>query len=88
MAWTPGLTLGWRHEYLNDSQGITSQLQGAGTGGFTINTESPSRDVAIIAPSLSVTINRNISAFVDYELDVGSSNFHAQQVFAGVAVAF
>ena len=88
MAWTPGLTLGWRHEYLNDPQGITSQLQGAGTGGFTINTESPSRDVAIIAPSLSVTVNRNISAFVDYELDLGSSNFHAQQVFAGVAVAF
>ena len=88
MSWTPGLTLGWRHEYLNDSQPITSQLQGAGTGAFTINTESPSRDVAIIAPSLSVDINKNVSAFVDYELDMGSNKYHAQQVFAGVAIAF
>ena len=88
MAWTPGLTLGWRHEYLNDSQGISSQLQGAGVGSFTINTESPSRDVAIIAPSLSVTIHKNISVFVDYELDMGSNKFHAQQVFAGMAIAF
>lgn len=87
-AMQPGFMLGWRHEYLNDSQGITSQLQGAGTGSFTVNTISPTRDVAIFAPSLNLTIRKNITAFVDYELDLGSNKYNAQQVFAGVAIAF
>ena len=84
----PGILLGWRHEYLNNSQGITAQLQGAGTGSFTVNTASPVRDVAVIAPSLNINFNKNISGFVDYELDLGSNKFHAQQVFAGLAVSF
>jgi outer membrane autotransporter protein len=84
----PGILLGWRHEYLNNSQGITAQLQGAGTGSFTINTASPSRDVAVIAPSLNINFNQNVSGFVDYELDLGSNKFQAQQVFAGLAVSF
>ena len=84
----PGILLGWRHEYLNNSQGITAQLQGAGTGNFTVNTASPSRDVAVIAPSLNINFNKNVSGFVDYELDLGSNKFQAQQVFAGLAVSF
>ena len=84
----PGILLGWRHEYLNNSQGITAQLQGAGTGSFTVNTASPVRDVAVIAPSLNVNFNKNVSGFVDYELDLGSNKFQAQQVFAGLAVSF
>ncbi|MGC8560386.1 MAG: autotransporter domain-containing protein [Phycisphaerae bacterium] len=84
----PGILLGWRHEYLNNSQGITAQLQGAGTGSFTVNTAEPVRDVAVIAPSLNINFNKNISGFVDYELDLGSNKFHAQQVFAGLAVSF
>ncbi len=84
----PGILLGWRHEYLNNSQGITSQLQGAGTGTFTVNTAAPVRDVAVIAPSLTVNFTPNISGFVNYELDLGSNKFHAQQVFAGLSIAF
>ena len=84
----PGILLGWRHEYLNNSQGITAQLQGAGTGNFTVNTASPSRDVAVIAPSLNINFNKNVSGFVNYELDLGSDKFQAQQVFAGLAVSF
>lgn len=84
----PGILLGWRHEYLNNSQGITAQLQGAGTGNFTVNTAAPVRDVAVIAPSLNINFTKNVSGFVDYELDLGSNKFHAQQVFAGLAVSF
>ncbi|MGC8561222.1 MAG: G1 family glutamic endopeptidase [Phycisphaerae bacterium] len=84
----PGILLGWRHEYLNNSQGITAQLQGAGTGSFTVNTASPSSDVAVIAPSLNINFNKSVSGFVDYELDLGSNKFHAQQVFAGLAISF
>lgn len=85
---TPGVLLGWRHEYLNDSQGITAQLQGAGTGSFTVDTASPSRDVAVIAPSLNINFSKNVSGFVNYELDMGSNKFQAQQVFAGLAISF
>jgi|GEM_PF-2850639 len=67
----PGILLGWRHEYLNNSQGITAQLQGAGPGSFTVNTASPVRDVAVIAPSLNINFTKNVSGFVDYELDLG-----------------
>ncbi len=84
----PGVLLGWRHEYMNDSQGITAQLQGAGTGSFTVNTAAPARDVAVIAPSLDINFSRNVSGFVNYELDLGSNKFQAQQVFAGLAVSF
>ncbi len=84
----PGVLLGWRHEYLNNSTGITAQLQGAGTGSFTVDTASPSRDVAVIAPSLNINFTKNVSGFVDYELDMGSNKFQAQQVFAGMAISF
>ncbi len=89
VALQPGLLIGWRHEFLNGPQGITSSLQGAGPGqSFTITTEPPSKDTGIFGGSLQATINQSVNAFVDYQIDVGSQNLVSQRVFAGVAVKF
>ncbi|NNM85352.1 MAG: autotransporter domain-containing protein [Phycisphaerales bacterium] len=88
-ALQPGLLVGWRHEFLNGPQGITSSLQGAGPGqSFTITTEPPSKDTGIFGGSLQATINQSVNAFVNYQIDLGSQNLVSQRLFAGVAVKF
>jgi outer membrane lipase/esterase len=85
---TPHLDASWQHEFMNQSQGITSQFTSVGVGSFTINTPQPSRDSALIDGGLSADLNGQVSLYLDYLVQAGQSNYFGQAVQAGVKVGF
>ena len=85
---TPHLSAFWQHEYLDNSNGITSQFAGQGLGSFTVSQSSVQRDSALIDTGLDVQWNQAFSTFIDYSAQAGQDNFFAQSIQAGVKVSF
>jgi len=85
---TPHLDASWQHEFMNQSQGITSQFTSVGAGSFTIATPNPSRDSALIDCGLSADLNGQISLYLDYLVQAGQENYFGQSVQGGVKVGF
>jgi outer membrane autotransporter protein len=85
---TPHLSASWQHEYLDNSDGITSQFNGQGLGSFTVKTTSPDRDSAFIDAGLDTQWNSAFNLFLDYQTQAGQSNFFAQSIEGGVKISF
>jgi fibronectin-binding autotransporter adhesin len=88
MSLTPHVSASWQHEYLDNSDGITSQFNGAGGGSFSVQTDTPQRDSAFFDVGLDATVNQNVTVFVDYEAQAGQDDFFAQSAQGGVRVGF
>jgi autotransporter-associated beta strand protein len=84
----PHLDAFWQHEFLDQSQGITSQFTSVGAGSFTTRASNPSRDSALIDGGLNADLNGQVSVYLDYVVQAGQSNYFGQSVQAGVRVAF
>jgi len=85
---TPHLDASWQHEFMNQSQGITSQFNSVGAGSFSLATPNPSRDSALIDCGLSADLNGQISLYLDYLVQAGQANYFGQSVQGGVKVGF
>ncbi len=85
---TPHISASWQHEFLDGSEGITSQFNQVGSGSFTVQTTNPERDSAFIDLGLDAQVDKEITLFVDYETEAGQSNFFAQSVQAGLKIGF
>lgn len=79
----PNFNAMWQHEYLNKSAGITSSFSDFSSNPFTIQTESPNKDSALIGCGLTASIDRSIGVCFNYVADVGSDNSLAQSVIFG-----
>ena len=88
LVFIPHLSTSWQHEFLDQSQGITSQFNGIGAGSFVVNTPNPSRDSALVDVGLDTQINDALTAFVDYSVQAGQSNYFGQSVQAGFKIGF
>ncbi len=88
VTFTPHLDASWQHEFMDQSRGITSQFDAAGLGSFSIRTDNPSRDSALIGAGLNADLNRTITIFADYSVQAGASNYLGQSVQAGVKIGF
>jgi uncharacterized protein YhjY with autotransporter beta-barrel domain len=84
----PHLDAAWEHEFMDQSRGITSQFENAGLGSFSVTTPTPSRDFALADVGFDLKINRSITAFTDYEVQAGQSNYFGQSVQAGITIGF
>jgi uncharacterized protein YhjY with autotransporter beta-barrel domain len=84
----PNLSVMWQHEYLNDSQGITSSFANTSLNPFTIQTAAPSRDSALISLGMTATLNNSMALYLNYMADVGASNFFSQSVMGGLKARF
>lgn len=67
---TPELRLKWAHEFSNDGHLINARFEGQGSGSFTIETEQLSRDTAVAGVGLSLRINKNMAAYVQYDAEL------------------
>ena len=85
---TPHLDVSWQHEFLDQSQSITSQFTSIGAGGFQNQTPNASRDSALIDAGLSAELNSHISLYLDYIAQAGQSNYFGQSVQAGIKIGF
>jgi outer membrane autotransporter protein len=85
---TPHISASWQHEFMDNSEGITSQFNQVGSGSFTVQTANPERDSAFIDLGLDAQIDKTLTLFLDYQTEAGQSNFFAQSVQAGVKIGF
>jgi outer membrane autotransporter protein len=85
---TPHLTLNWQHEYLDSSDGITSQFNGIGGGAFTVQTDTPQRDSAFLEAGIDMVVSENVVLFLDYAAQAGQDNFFAQSAQGGAKIGF
>jgi outer membrane autotransporter protein len=85
---TPHASATWQHEYLDNSNGITSQFNQIGAGSFTVQTARPDRDSALIDVGLNADVAENVTLFTDYQTEAGEDNYFSQSVQAGVKISF
>jgi outer membrane autotransporter protein len=82
------LNASWQHEFMDNSQSITSSLETPGVMPFTVQGAGPDRDSALIDAGVDILPAKNVDLFLDYQTEAGESDFFAQSVQAGVKVGF
>ena len=85
---TPHASATWQHEFLDGSDGITSQFNQVGAGSFTVQTTQTERDSAFVDVGLNADVARNVTLFTDYQTEAGQDHYFAQSVQAGVKISF
>ncbi len=75
---TPHISASWQHEFLDNSEGITSQFNQVGSGSFTVQTTNPERDSAFIDVGLDAQVAKRVTLFTNYQAEVGQDDFFAQ----------
>ena len=93
LQFTPQLRAAWYHECLDGSDGVDTSLPGApALGSFSIRTYDPERDYALVGVGLSTSFtgygNLPVGLFLNYDVQVGQSDFTQHNVNAGVRVEF
>ena len=89
MTFTPHFQASWQHEYMDNSDGITSQFNaGAGGGSFVVQGQQPERDAAFLDLGLDAQVAKNVTIFIDYQTQAGQDNFFAQSAQGGVRIGF
>jgi outer membrane autotransporter protein len=89
----PELRAQWYHEFMDDSRGVSTSLTGAPTlGSFNVNTFSPQRDFALVGVGLNTAFTGYkgvpVGLFINYDVQVGQSNYIAHSVSTGIRVDF
>jgi len=88
LTFMPHISANWQHEYFNQSRGITSQFNGIGAGSFLVNTPNSSRNSALVDVGLDIQVNDALTAFVDYDVQAGQSDYFGQSVQGGFKIGF
>jgi outer membrane lipase/esterase len=77
----------YQHEFSNRSRGLNASLsQGSST--FNFQSDAAKRNFAVVGANVTVGINKNLYAQVNYNADVGRSNSTVQYVNAGLRYEF
>lgn len=79
---------GWQHEYLNDSRGIDADFIGSGLGKFSVQTDSPMRDAAVIGAGVNFTFDDRVTLYAEYSLLMWGESYFEETVNAGCRVMF
>jgi uncharacterized protein YhjY with autotransporter beta-barrel domain len=88
VTFSPHLTATWQHEFLDQSRGLTSSFTQFSGGSFTVRTDDPSRDSALVDLGLDAKVASSVTVFGDYVVQAGQSNYFGQSLQAGVRVNF
>ena len=88
VTFSPHLTATWQHEFMDQSRGLTSSFTQFSGGSFTVRTDDPSRDSALVDLGLDAKVDSSITVFGDYIVQAGQDNYFGQSLQAGVRVNF
>jgi uncharacterized protein YhjY with autotransporter beta-barrel domain len=88
MTFHPHIDATWQHEFMDQSRGITSQFDGSGLGSFSVVTENPQRDSALVTVGGDADINGMATVFLEYMVQAGQDNYFGQSVQGGVRIGF
>jgi len=75
VALEPVVTAQWLHEFMDDSRGITSAFNDPAAGSFTVFTNDPDRDFALVGLDLNFLIGEDWSAFISYNAQLSGDYF-------------
>lgn len=78
----------WQHEFLDDSRDITAEFIGAGLGPFAVRSTEPQRDAALLGAGINTTFRGTYTVFLDYDAQVGQSDYLMQGGRGGLRVSF
>jgi len=93
LTFIPELRAQWYHEFMDNSRGISESLPGApATGSFDVGTYAPQRDFALVGVGLNTAFTGYngvpVGLFINYNAQVGQSDYIANSVNAGIRVDF
>jgi outer membrane autotransporter protein len=77
----------WQHEFANNSRGLDARLAQLGNT-FAFQTNSPSRDFALLGAGLAVGLRQNLTLRATYNAEVGRSGSTPHSVSAGLRYEF
>jgi outer membrane lipase/esterase len=78
---SPFVRAEWVHEFLGDSRKVTGSV---GDAIVTVQTNNPDRDYFNLGAGASVTLRGGVSAFLDYNVVLGRTNFTSHSFTLGV----
>ena len=67
---TPDARAKWAHEFSDDNHLINAKFSSTGSGSFTIETDRPSHDTAIVGVGITGRFNKNLSAYIQYDAEL------------------
>jgi uncharacterized protein YhjY with autotransporter beta-barrel domain len=88
VTFSPHLTATWQHEFMDQARGLTSSFTQFADGSFTVRTDNPSRDSALVDLGLDARVDDMITVFGDYVVQAGQDNYFGQSLQAGVRLSF
>ena len=85
---TPELHIRWQHEFKEDTDGISSTLQGNPTTAFTTQSGGAIEDSLLTSLGINAKIGERTSVFVRYDATFGEEDFKAQRGTIGIRFKF
>jgi outer membrane autotransporter protein len=83
----PNIRASYGYEFLRDSQNITSRLT-QGSSPFSIQTVSPDRSFLSLGTGITAFTVRDMSVYINYDVQIGENKYLAHNVNAGLRVGF
>ncbi|MCX5817503.1 MAG: autotransporter domain-containing protein [Proteobacteria bacterium] len=83
----PGIRASYGYEFSRDSQNVTSRLA-QGSSPFSIQTMSPDRNFLSLGAGITAFTVRDMSVYINYDVQIGENKYVAQSVNAGLRVGF
>jgi outer membrane autotransporter protein len=84
----PELRGAWHHEFLDNSRGVNIGFNEAALGSFQAKTNTPERDFALLGAGVTTYFSELVSAYLNYDTQVGQDSFLAHGVNGGVRFEF
>jgi len=85
----PYLSAEWRHEFLNESRGVTAKFAvDPFNTFFVIPTDDPDRDYVALSVGVSAVFAKGMSGFVNYETSLGLRDVTQHAFTAGLRFEF
>ena len=82
---SPFVRAEWVHEFMGDSRTVTASV---GSAVVPVQTDSPDRDYLNLGVGASAAFKGGVSAFLDYDVVLGRTNFTNHSFTGGVRIEF
>jgi len=78
----------WQYEFLDDNRAIVARFSDSGLGAFSVRTDNPERNAALVGIGINATYRNMLTTFVDYDVQVGQAHYVEQSIKGGFKWSF
>ena len=84
----PEARLAWQHEFGDNGFSITSNFATLGGNAFTVNGPVTGRDSLLMSAGVTILWNERFATYVNYDGEVGRTNYESHSISGGVRLRF